>query len=73
MDREFVQSTNLRSVGYDAGDMILEIEFRSGGIYQYSNVPPEIYEALMLEPSKGRYFDRHIKERYRFRRVRRGW
>ena len=32
-----VSSSNLASVGYEGG--ILEIEFKSGSVYQYSGVP----------------------------------
>lgn len=38
MDRTPVSSTNLKSVGYDAVNRVLEIEFHDGGIYQYFNV-----------------------------------
>ncbi len=70
MDRQRVSSSNLESVGYDANDEILEIKFHSGGIYQYSNVPLEKYESLLNSPSKGSYFARFIKDRYRYRKIR---
>ncbi len=70
MDRQPVQSTNLRSVGYDATAMTLEIEFHSGGIYQYLSVPVAVYHGLMQAPSKGSYFHDLIRDRYPFRRVR---
>ena len=53
MNRVPVQSSNLASVGYDSGNMVIEIEFHSGRIYQYFNVPmPVIYpraSATILE------------------------
>jgi hypothetical protein len=70
MDRERVRSSNIKSVGYDPGDMTLEIEFHDGGIYRYFNVPADVHEGLMRASSKGAYFHDHIKERYRFRKVR---
>ena len=39
LERKAVRSTNIASVGYDAGTKTLEIEFRSGGVYQYAGVP----------------------------------
>jgi len=62
MERTPVQSTNLASVGYDSANMILEIEFLKGGIYQYFNVPSHIHEGLMAAGSKGIYFDQNIKK-----------
>lgn len=70
MDKSFVSSSNLRAVGYDVADSILEIEFHSGSVYQYFNVPQQKYESLMRASSKGSYFAAHIKDIYRYRRVR---
>ena len=49
---------------------LLEVEFHSGSIYQYSSVPEALYQGLMQAASKGAYFHDHIKERYPFRQVR---
>lgn len=46
LERKSVKSTNLVSVKYDPKSKVLEIQFKSGGIYQYSNVPVEKYHAL---------------------------
>lgn len=71
MERTPVSSSNLQSVGYDSDEEILEIEFYSGGVYQYFNVPPSRYEGLMSASSKGSYFDAYIKKAgYRYRKVR---
>ena len=42
VERLSVKSRILRSVGYDDSKKILEIEFSSGYVYQYSGVPPKI-------------------------------
>lgn len=66
-----VVSSNLKSVGYDANSSTLEIEFHSGGIYRYADVPASEYRALMSADSKGRYFNAHIKGGgYSYRRLR---
>ena len=64
MDRQLVSSSNIRSVGYETESQTLEIEFHSGGIYQYAIVPETVYRGLMLADSKGSYFHRYIRERY---------
>ena len=69
MDRKAVRSTNIASVGYDAGTMTLEIEFRSGGVYQYAGVPEKRYESLMKASAIGSYFHREIKPWYQFRKI----
>lgn len=67
MQRKFVSSSDLLSVGFC--DNVLEIEFRSGGIYQYYNVPFQVYSELMSASSHGKFFHRHIKNFYRYRRI----
>ena len=61
MKRIPVISSNLKSVGYDPSQQILEIEFQSGDIYQYMNVPQNIYLALINAPSKGSFFAQYIR------------
>ena len=65
MDRVPVSSSNLASVGYDAANSTLEVEFRRGGLYQYFDVPAHEHESLMHAPSHGEYFSAHIKNTYR--------
>lgn len=61
MERIPVESSNLASVGYDSDSLTLEIEFNSGGIYQYFTVPQDVYHGLMSAGSKGSYFHQNIK------------
>lgn len=70
MNRERVDSKNIRSVGYEEKKKILELEFNTGGIYRYLNVPVEVFKALMEAVSKGSYFHEKIRGRYRFQRLR---
>lgn len=70
MERQSVVSSNVKSVGYELESNTLGIEFRSGAVYQYYGVPPEVYEALMRAPSQGKYFYVNIRDRYPYRRVR---
>lgn len=70
MNRENVSSSNLASVGYDAENKILEIEFLNGGIYQYFNVPDTTYKGLMNASSHGQYFDKNVKKaNYRYKKI----
>jgi hypothetical protein len=70
MTRKPVRSSTLASVGYDPSSMILEIEFKNGGIYQYLHVPATVHLALIVANSKGRYFAANIRDRYATIRVR---
>lgn len=70
MKRQVVSSSNICSIGYDPRSQTLEIEFNSGGIYQYFNVPESVYNSLMTASSHGSYFHAYIKEQYRWTKIR---
>ena len=69
MDRNAVASSNLASVGYEEQTETLEVEFLGGAVYQYYNVPLNMYEQLMQTPSKGRFLSTYIKNAYAYSRV----
>lgn len=70
MNRIPVASTNIRSIGYDAQSAILEVEFTSGDIYQYFNVPEHLYQQFLHASSHGGFLnDNIIKYHYRYRKV----
>ena len=64
MQRTAVDSTTMLSVGYDSRQQILEVEFTSGAVYQYLEVPVAVFERLMGAESKGRYFNEEIRDDY---------
>jgi hypothetical protein len=67
MDRLLVHSTNIVSVGYEAAAKVLEVEFQSGKVYQYLDVPESVYQDLMTASSKGEYFHDNILKEFDFR------
>lgn len=69
MNRTYVSSSNVRSVGYDESSATLEVEFLSGAIYRYFNVPRATYDAFMAAPSKGKFLNWQIKPMYAYSRV----
>ena len=69
MQRQSVESSNIASVGYDAENRILEIEFNHGGVYQYFDVPADEYESLMNASSLGSYFSHNIRNDYDYEKL----
>jgi hypothetical protein len=69
MQRQSVESSNLASVGYDAGNEILEVEFNHGGVYQYFDVPENVHQELMDASSHGVYFSANIRNVYEFQKI----
>lgn len=69
MQRTPVVSSNLASVGYDAEDRLLEVEFKNGTVYQYLNVGPDTWAAMQAANSQGQYLNQHIKPGHMFRKL----
>lgn len=69
MKRQSVHSSNIASIGYDDNNKILEIEFHHGGVYQYLNVPFDVYEKLMDANSHGTYFSANIRNNSLYRTI----
>jgi len=70
MQRKPVKSSLVKSVGYDPKKEVLELEFVSGSIYRYVDVPQVEYRDLMKAESIGAYVNYNIKDEYRYTRVR---
>lgn len=66
MQRKHVTSSAISSVGYDERSSTLEVEFQSGAVYDYFDVPPKVYRGLLKASSKGRFVSRRIRDRYPF-------
>lgn len=62
-------STVIADMAYDPETQTLSVWFRpSGRRYDYFEVPSAVYDALRHSPSKGRYFNAHIRDGYAFTR-----
>ncbi len=64
-----VDSAMASAIGYNEEEQVLQIEFSSGSVYQYSHVEPEIWESLQEADSTGRFFNSEIKGYYSSQRV----
>ena len=69
VERQSVKSRILRSVGYDDSTKILEIEFHTGLVYQYSGVPPKVYADLMHSGEIGKFFSEKVRTQFRTKQV----
>lgn len=63
--RERVKSSVIAAVTYDERQHVLQVEFHTGRIYDYLDVPRRVYTALMSAESVGQYFNQVIRTQYR--------
>ncbi|HLU08558.1 MAG TPA: KTSC domain-containing protein [Oceanobacillus sp.] len=66
MEKQEVESSVIHAVGHTR---VLEIEFESGRVYQYFDVPQDIYDNMLQSDSKGRYFNQHIRGKFPYQEI----
>jgi len=69
MERIPVTSSNIKSIGYDELSSVLEVEFTSGDIYQYLDVPIYLYEQFLQTSSYGQFLNENIRYQYRYTKI----
>ena len=62
-------STVVAHYVYDPRTSSLIITFTSGKVYNYKNVPEQIYQAMKASFAKGIFFNQHIKDKYEFEKI----
>ena len=63
-----VTSTNVNALAYDEQDQVMSVEFKAGNRYQYFEVPPHIFDECLNASSVGQYFNKNIKNKFRYSR-----
>lgn len=61
-----VESSVIDSVGYDPATQDLTIVLVKGETYVYHKVPEKVYKGLMAADSKGKFFQKKIKDKFEF-------
>lgn len=69
MNRIPVTSSNIRSIGYDRQLANLEVEFTSGDVYRYFDVPEHLYQQFLHASSHGQFLNDYIRYSYRYQKV----
>lgn len=70
MNRIPVESSNLKSVGYDPESETLEIQFRANDrVYQYYEIPQVVFNGLMAMKDKGFYLKHVIGNAYDYKEI----
>jgi hypothetical protein len=62
------RSSTIHKADYNEAEKTLDIEFRSGNVYRYSDVPQRLWKVFQLyiecEGSPGSFFNEYIKSQY---------
>jgi len=60
----FVNSSSIRAVGYHGGTLFVQFH-TSDTIYCHLGAPYAVFVELMHAESKGRYYNEHVRGKYR--------
>src|SRR5688572_16709246 len=63
------ESSAIARFSYEDNRQILKVEFNHGSTYEYSDVPPVVFDQFRAAPSKGEFITQHIKGRYPYAKV----
>lgn len=69
MQMKRLRSRAVAAVGYDAALRTLRIRFHNGGIYDYLDVPPNVFAKLTAAAHPWTQWGAQIKQTYRYHRL----
>ena len=66
----YVDSSNIEAIGYDAGSQELHVRFlKSGETYVYYNVEEWLFQEILQADSKGVYLNSNVKSHYSYSKL----
>lgn len=64
-----INSSNITSAKYDTETKDLTINFKSGFIYDFYDIPWELFTKFRLSESQGKFFNSQIKNKFKFKKL----
>jgi hypothetical protein len=62
-------SSNLKKGEYDINTKKLDVTFNNGMVYEYDDVPHEVFSEMNIAESQGKYFNQKIAKNYNYKRI----
>lgn len=64
-----VESSMMDDIAYDEATEQLAVTFKNGSVYHYYDVEQPIFDGLEQAKSKGKFFIRHVRPWYKYKRI----
>ena len=64
-----INSSNLKMAVYDTESKKLGVTFINESIYEYEDVPWEIFTKFRMNESQGKFFNSNISKSYKYKKV----
>lgn len=62
-------SSNLKAIGYESTQKVLQVDFQSDTRYRYFDVPFTVFSQFLQSDSVGRFLNQNIKPHFEYQRV----
>ena len=64
-----IKSSNIKMASYNTETSVLTIVFNNGNIYEYADVPWELFTKFRMADSQGAFLNASIKSKYKYKKV----
>lgn len=64
-----IKSSNLAEAVYNTETKNLRVSFNSGSIYEYDDVPWDVFTKFRMADSQGSFFSKNIARSYKYKKV----
>ena len=65
----YPKSTSIVEAGYSPDRQVFRARFPQGRMYDYLNVPPDVYQAFLEAESKGQFVNWEIKPNFDYEEI----
>ena len=64
-----IQSSNIKKTEYDTETKKLLVTFNNGALYEYDEVPHQLYTQFRMNESQGKFFSTKISKNYKYKKI----
>lgn len=64
-----IESSNIKKTEYDTESKKLLTTFNNGQIYEYEEVPHQVYTKFRMAESQGKFFNSEISKKYKYKKI----
>lgn len=64
-----IKSSNLQFASYNTTHKVLKVTFNNGSIYEYYDIPWQIFTKFRMAESQGKYFNTNISKNYKYQKL----
>lgn len=64
-----IKSSNIKKTEYDTNSKNLKVVFNNDAVYEYDEIPHQVYTKFRMAESQGKFFSSEIAKKYKYKKV----